>query len=106
MAVKNLNQNEFENHVLKDDKLVLVDFFATWCMPCKMLGPVLEGVSGKVEDYAKIVKIDVDENTDLARKYGVMSIPTMILIKDGKEIDRLMGFRQEQQIIEVLEKNK
>lgn len=101
-----LNSNEFEEIVLKSNKVTLVDFFATWCMPCKMLGPVLEQVADTVKDEFQIVKVDIDENMDLARKYGVMSVPTMIVIKEGKEVDRMVGFRQPNQIIETLNKHK
>lgn len=106
MGVKVLTHSEFEGEVLKSDKPVLVDFFATWCMPCKMLGPVLENVSEQVADTAKVVKLDIDQNMPLAMQYGVMSVPTMVVMKDGKEVDRIIGFRQPNQIVEVLNKHK
>ncbi len=101
-----IKNDEFETVVLKSDKPVLVDFFATWCMPCKMLAPVLDQVSETVADYAKVVKLDIDENMDLARKYGVMSVPTMVVIKNGSEVDRMVGFRQANQITNVLQQYK
>ncbi len=80
------NQDDFKE-LLKADK-ILVDFFATWCGPCKMLGPVLE----KTESDVKVVKVDTDEFEELARDYGVMSIPTLVLIEKGKEVKRNIGF--------------
>lgn len=80
------NEKDFKD-LIKEDK-VLVDFFATWCGPCKMLAPVLE----KVESKIKVIKIDTDEFEDLAREYGVMSIPTLVLLEDGKEVKRNIGF--------------
>ena len=80
------NEKQF-NELIKEDK-ILVDFFATWCGPCKMLGPVLE----KVDNSLKVVKVDTDEFEDLAREYGVMSIPTLVLLESGKEIKRHIGF--------------
>ncbi len=106
MAVQVLKTSEFEKEVLQNQKVVLVDFFATWCMPCKMLSPVLEGVSETVKDYASVVKLDIDENMDLARKYGVMSVPTMIVVKNGVEAERMVGFRQANQIVEALNRHK
>ena len=69
----------------------MVDFWATWCGPCKMLAPVIDSIAGKYGDKAVIAKVDVDANPGLAAKYGVMSIPTVIFFKDGKEIDRKVG---------------
>ena len=80
------NEKQFKN-LIKEDK-ILIDFFATWCGPCKMLAPVLE----KVESELKVVKVDTDEFEDLAREYGVMSIPTLILLEKGKETKRHIGF--------------
>ncbi len=91
MSVINSNSNDFESVVLKSDKPVLVDFNATWCGPCRMMGPVLEDYSNE-NDKVKIVSIDVDENSDLASTYGVLSIPCLVLFKDGKEVIRNVGF--------------
>ncbi len=79
---KKITTAEFENEVLKSEQPVIVDFFATWCGPCKMLAPVLDEFSEKHPEY-KVVKIDVDEETPLAIKFGVASIPTLIIFKDG-----------------------
>ena len=80
------NEKEFKE-LIKEEK-ILVDFFATWCGPCKMLGPVLE----KVESSLKVIKVDTDLFEDLAREYGVMSIPTLVLLEKGKEVKRNIGF--------------
>ncbi len=87
MEIIHLEKNNFEELIKKENK-VLVDFFATWCGPCKMLSPILE----KAESTIKVIKVDTDEFEDLARKYGVMSIPTLVLLEDGKEIKRNIGF--------------
>lgn len=89
---KKITTNEFENEVLNAKETVLVDFYATWCGPCKMLSPVLDEFSGKHADI-KIVKIDVDEETPLAIKYGVASIPTLILFKNGEKVNQTLGYQ-------------
>jgi thioredoxin 1 len=81
----------FEEEVLKSEMPVLVDFFATWCGPCKMIAPSLEELSGQFDGKAKIVKIDVDQANDLARSYGVRSIPTLVFFKGGKPVDTVVG---------------
>ena len=89
--VKHINQDEFEKEVLNEEGVVVVDFFATWCGPCKMLAPVFESVSGEVSD-AKFVKVDIDESLELAQKFGISTVPTMMIFKDGKVVDKLVGF--------------
>ena len=89
MAVIHANSNNF-NELIKDG-IVIVDMFATWCGPCKMLGPVVEELSNKY-DNIKFIKVDVDECEDVARQYGVMSIPTIIKFQDGQELDRKVGY--------------
>ena len=93
--VINYEGNNFEEVI---QSRVLVDFYANWCGPCKMLGPVLE----KVSDEIKVVKVNVDENQELARKYGVMSIPCVILFDDGKEVKRNVGFVPEGKLREFI----
>lgn len=90
---------------LINDGLVLVDFFATWCGPCKMLSPVLEELASD-RASVKIVKIDVDENGNLAKRYGIMSVPTMLLFKDGSLISTKNGFAPKELIEEWIETNK
>ena len=87
--MKVVNSNEFKSEIEKD--MVLVDFFATWCGPCKMLGPVLEELSEN-RDGVKIVKIDVDECSALAKKYGIMSVPTLLLFKNGEMVSKTTGY--------------
>ena len=103
MEIKHANESNFDE--LVNNNLVLVDFFATWCGPCKMLGPVLEDLASDRADV-QIVKVDVDEATDLARKYGVMSVPTLILFKDGKEVDKTIGYLPKELLTSWIEKNK
>ena len=87
MEIMHLEKENDFKELIKTDK-ILVDFFANWCGPCKMLGPVLE----KVESDIKVIKVDTDEFEDLAREYGVMSIPTLVLLEKGKETKRNIGF--------------
>ncbi len=101
MSVVILNEDNFEEEVLKSDKPVLVDFFATWCGPCQMMSPILDKMSEK-EDV-KICKIDTDEAEDLAREYGIMSIPCIIAFKDGKEVNRSIGLTDEKSLLKLLE---
>ena len=93
-----INQEKFEKEVL-NEKLVLVDFNATWCGPCRMLKPVLEEISDKY----KIVSVDVDENMDLARDYGIQTIPCLLIFKDGKEVKRSVGLKSKEDIISMME---
>ncbi|MGN1276255.1 MAG: thioredoxin [Floccifex sp.] len=99
--MKIVNTEEF--NALMNESLVLVDFFATWCGPCKMLAPVLEKVQQTLNDKVKIVKVDVDQSPDLAAKFGVMAVPTMILFKNGKQVDAFSGYMPEGNIISKIE---
>lgn len=85
--------NEFDK-LIQEDKPTLVDFFATWCGPCKMQAPILENVKKNVGDKANIIKIDIDKNEELARKYNVQSIPTLIMFKNGEAVWRAVGLQQ------------
>lgn len=96
-----INAKEFDE-VIKSKKVVLVDFFATWCGPCRMLSPVLEEVLEESKGEFDIVKVDVDESYDLAKKFGVMSVPTMIIFQDGVETDKMIGYRQKDDILEEI----
>lgn len=90
-SVLNVTQESFESTVLKADKPVLVDFWAEWCGPCKMVAPVLDELAEEIGDQVQIAKVNVDDNNELAFQYQVSSIPTMILFKDGEVADRVIG---------------
>ena len=89
MSVINITRNNFQNEVINSDKPVLLDFWAPWCGPCRMVGPILEEIAGERSDI-KIGKINVDEQPELASQFRVMSIPTLIVIKDGKIVNQSM----------------
>ncbi len=99
-----VGESQFENEVLKSDIPVLVDFWAPWCGPCKMLGPVLEEVAAANDSRLKVVKVNVDENPDLAQQYEVMGIPAMFLIKDGDVIDSFTGAMSKQALTDKIDK--
>ena len=92
MSLKHFTRETFEKE-LNGGALMLVDFWAEWCGPCRMLGPVIEGLADEYEGRAVIGKVNVDEEGELAMRYGVMNIPTVILFKNGREIDRTVGVR-------------
>ena len=99
--LKQLNSDEFKKEVIESERAVLVDFFATWCPPCKMLAPVLERIASSRAEF-DIVKINVDENPDLANKYGIDVVPTMVVFKDGNPTSRISGYVEENKIIELM----
>lgn len=103
--VQKIYQEEFVEKVLNSKKPVLVDFFADWCGPCKMLAPVLDVLEKENEDY-DIYKINVDENQDLAAEYEVSSIPNIVIFKNGEVVDRSMGFKTADQLQQILDKNR
>ncbi len=94
------------NTIIDSEVPVLVDFFATWCGPCKMLAPILDQVKDELGDAVKIVKLDVDKNQTLASKYQVRGVPTMLLFKNGKQVWRQSGLLQKQEIIQIINTNK
>lgn len=91
MSVINITDSQFEDEVVKSEKLVMVDFWAEWCGPCKALGPKLEEIAAENSEQVKVVKINIDENKETAQKFGIRSIPTMIIFKEGKDIETMMG---------------
>ena len=95
-----INSDNFKEKVTNTNGIVLVDFFATWCGPCRMLTPVLEEVSEETD--AKIYKVDIDKSEDLSRKFGIMVVPTMIIFKDGKEQEKFSGYMQKEDILAKL----
>ena len=101
MSVINGSESNFEKEVLKSKEKVLVDFNATWCGPCRMVGPIIEELSEEKKDI-KFVSIDVDEEENLSMEYGVMSIPCLVLFEGGKEIDRRVGFLSKEELEEFI----
>jgi len=97
---KILNSENFKNEVL-DKSIALVDFYADWCGPCKMVAPIIEEIANERSDIS-VGKINVDESVGIAMEYKVVSIPTMIIFKDGKEVSRLVGYRPKEDILEAL----
>lgn len=100
MALIHLEKEDF-NHIISTD-VTVVDFFATWCGPCKMISPIIEKLANDITNV-KFVKVDVDKHDELARVYGIMSIPTLIFFKDGKEVKRHVGFINEDKIKEIID---
>lgn len=99
--MKIINENEFEATIANG--VVLVDFFATWCGPCKMLTPVLEELSEELAGKMEIVKVDVDQSGNLAMRFGIMSVPTMMIFKNGEAVGTLQGYAPKQQLLEKLQ---
>ena len=94
-----VSDNSFDSEVVKAQLPVLVDFWATWCGPCRMIAPILENLADEYADNLKIVKLDVDHNPNVSLKYGVQSIPTLILFKDGKEVERIIGYMPKERLL-------
>jgi thioredoxin 1 len=99
-----LSSAQFEQEVLGSDVPVLIDFWAEWCGPCKAIGPSIEQLSAEYAGRAKVYKVDVDSNGDIAMKYGIMSIPALVVFKGGKEVDRMVGAAPKAQIAALLDR--
>ena len=97
-----VTDNTFEDVVLKADVPTVVDFWAVWCGPCKMIAPVLEEIAGEYDGKLQVTKLDVDHNNQSAMNYGVMSIPTLILFKDGEPVERIIGFMPKKKLLSRL----
>ncbi|NOU84304.1 thioredoxin [Paenibacillus sp. LMG 31460] len=102
MSVKQISDATFNNEIEAGN--VLVDFWAPWCGPCKIIAPILDELSAEIGDAAKIVKINVDDNPESASKYNVMSIPTLLVFKDGQLVDQLVGVQPKEKLKAVIEK--
>ncbi|AQX53554.1 thioredoxin [Priestia flexa] len=103
MAIAHATDQTFSNEI--GSGLVLVDFWAPWCGPCKMIAPVLEELDQEYGEKVKIVKVDVDENQETAGSHGVMSIPTLILFKDGQKVDQVIGYQPKEALAELVDKH-
>lgn len=101
MSVLHLNQESFQKEVLESKEPVLVDFYASWCGPCKMLAPIIEEVANEANGF-KVFKLDVDAEEALAAQYGVQTIPTLIVFKDGKPVQSTIGFKPKNQVIDLV----
>jgi len=102
MSVLSVTGENFEAEVLRSEKPVLIDFFATWCGPCKMLSPIVDKIAEERPDI-KVCKINIDENPSLAEKYGVMSIPTLVVMKNGEPVRTSVGFKPEAAVMALLD---
>lgn len=101
--MKIVESNEFKSEI--ESGITVVDFFATWCGPCKMLAPVLEGLAGEMEGKVKFIKVDIDQSLDLASEFQISSVPTMIIFKDGQKAEQLVGFLPKERIQQLIEAN-
>ncbi len=98
-----LTDQSFENEVIKSDKPVLVDFWATWCAPCRMIAPALEEIAKEYDGKAKICKIDVDQNPNIASRFGIMSIPSLLFFKNGQLVDKVVGAVPKKQLVDKID---
>ena len=102
MSEMNITKNNFEQEVLHSDKPVLIDFWAPWCGPCRMLSPVISEIAEEYGDKIKVCKVNVDDEGELASSFNVMSIPTLVVVKDGKVTNSAVGVRPKAQIVEMI----
>ena len=102
MSAININKNNFQNEIMDSEKTVLLDFGAPWCAPCRMVVPVIEEIAGERPDI-KVGKINVDEQPELASKFSIMSIPTLVVMKNGKIVQQVSGARPKKAILEMLQ---
>jgi thioredoxin 1 len=100
MSIVNITDESFKNEI--SNGVVLVDFWAPWCGPCKMIAPVLEEINEEMADQVKIAKLNVDDNQVTTAEYGVMSIPTLLLFKNGEVVEKVIGFQPKENLVEVL----
>ena len=102
MNVLNVTSENYESEVLKSEKTVLIDFYADWCGPCKMMSPVIDEIAEEMKENVKVGKVNVDENQDLAMEYGVMSIPTIVVLKNGEVQKTFVGVTDKEEIKQAL----
>lgn len=95
---KVLNNSQFYNKIKNSDKLVVIDFFATWCGPCKMLTPIFESLSNEMSDKVDFGKIDIDRSLEVTQEFNILSVPTMIIFKNGKMVEKMVGFSSKEQL--------
>ena len=103
MAELKITRENFENEVMKSNSPVLIDFWAPWCGPCRMMGPIIEQLADEYEGKAKVGKVNVDEESELSQAFGVMSIPTIVLVKDGKVVKQAVGARPKAEVEAMLQ---
>ncbi len=103
MAELKITRENFENEVMKSNIPVLIDFWAPWCGPCRMMGPIIEQLAEEYEGKAKVGKVNVDEEGELSQAFGVMSIPTIVLVKDGKIVKQAVGARPKAEVEAMLQ---
>ena len=102
MSVLKISSENYEEEVLKSEKPVLIDFYADWCGPCKMMAPIIDEIAKQKADSVKVGKVNVDENQDLAMEYGVMSIPTIVILKNGTVEKTFVGVRDKSEILDAI----
>jgi thioredoxin 1 len=100
--IRHPNKEEL-NEILKNNALVLVDFYASWCMPCKMLSPVIEEIAKEYEGKVVVCKVDIDENEELANEYNIMSVPTVIIFKNNENVEEIIGLNNKSKYTRVLD---
>ena len=103
--VVTITDAEFESSVLQSDKPVILDFWAEWCQPCKMLSPTVEAIAGEYEEKVKVGKLNVDDNPNIATKYGIRGIPTLLFFKGGEVVQQMVGVKSKTEIKKVIDEN-
>lgn len=102
MGIIKITDDNYSTEVEENDGVVLLDFYADWCGPCKMMSPIIEGIAGEEHEKLTVGKINVDDNPELSKKFGIMSIPTIVSVKDGKEVARFIGIKGKNVIMQML----
>ncbi len=102
MSTLKITKNNFEKEVLRSDRPVLLDFWASWCGPCKMVAPIIDEVAEEKKEAVKVGKINIDEESELAEKFQIMSIPTLVVVKDGKVVESSVGFKPKKAILSLI----